>query len=260
MDEFEWLSIVGALALFFAILVLTEVGRRIGLRTLADDQKGGLAGTSALEAGVFGLLGLLVGFTFAGAAERFDTRRELIVEETTAIETAYLRLDVLPAAERPELQSLFRQYLDSRLETYRRLPDLAAVRLELARSEQLQGEIWKEAIAKTHMQGEPTSSAIVLLPALNQMIDVTTKRTLATHIHPPVIIFVMLVGLALTGALLAGYAMAGRKHRSLLHVIGFAVTTTLAVFVIVNMEYPRAGVIRVDAFDSALMELRNRIK
>jgi hypothetical protein len=141
-----------------------------------------------------------------------------------------------------------------------RNPDIAAARLELARSEKLQEEIWKEAIAKTHMQGEPTSSAIVLLPALNQMIDVTTKRTMATRMHPPVIVFVMLVGLALMGALLAGYGMAGRKTRSLLHVLGFAVSMTFAVFVIVNMEYPRYGLIRVSTFDSALMDLRNRMK
>jgi len=43
------------------------------------------------------VLGLLIAFTFSGANRRFDARRQLIVEETNNIGTAYLRLDVLPA-------------------------------------------------------------------------------------------------------------------------------------------------------------------
>jgi hypothetical protein len=257
--NFELFTVVGTLGLFLGMVALTEIGRRIALRKLADDHEGALAGTGALEGGIFALLGLLIGFTFAGAADRFDERRHLIVEETTAIETAFLRLDVLPAAARPELQDLFRHYLDSRLESYRRLPDVEAAEAELARSEKLQEKIWTEAIAKTHAEGEPTSSAIVLLPALNQMIDITTKRTMATHMHPPKVIYVMLFGLALIGALMAGYGMAGRKARSWLHILSFTASTTLAVFVIMNMEYPRLGVIRVSAFDKALMDLRSRM-
>ena len=62
---------------------------------------------------------LLVAFTFSGAAARFDTRRQLIVEETNAIGTASLRLDLLPAAVQPPLRAHFRQYVAARLEVYR---------------------------------------------------------------------------------------------------------------------------------------------
>src|SRR5262249_60927607 len=82
-----------------------------------------------------------------GAGPRLDTRRELIVEETNAIGTAYLRLDLLPAAAQPALRENFRRYLDSRIETYRKLPDIAAAREELKRSVALQGEIWNQAVA-----------------------------------------------------------------------------------------------------------------
>ena len=100
-----------------------------------------------MDGAVFALLGLLVAFTFSGAASRFDARRHLIVEETNAIGTAYLRLDLLPASAQPALRDLFRRYLDSRLEVYRKLPDLDAAKAELARSTQLQGEIWSQAVA-----------------------------------------------------------------------------------------------------------------
>ena len=83
------------MALFLGMLVL-EVGWRIGARRLAEDPNGADAGVGAVEGAVFALLGLLIAFTFSEAASRFDTRRQLIVEETNDIGTAYLRLDLLP--------------------------------------------------------------------------------------------------------------------------------------------------------------------
>ncbi len=71
---------------------------------MAEDPAGALAGIGAVEGAVFGLVGLLIAFTFSGAGTRFDTRRQLVVEETNAIGTAYLRLDLLPAALQPALR------------------------------------------------------------------------------------------------------------------------------------------------------------
>jgi hypothetical protein len=98
------------------------------------------------------------------------------------------------------------------------------------------------------------------LSALNQMIDITTTRTMAAQTHPPLIIFAMLGGLALVSALLAGYGMAGGTTQSWLHILGFAVTIGATVYVICDIEFPRAGLIRVDAFDQALVELRQSMR
>ena len=72
-------------------------------------------GTSTIQAAVFALLGLLLGFTFANGISHLDQRRQLIVQESNAIGTAYLLLDLLPANQQQEMRHLFRQYLDSRL-------------------------------------------------------------------------------------------------------------------------------------------------
>ena len=248
-----------AVTLFLGILLLLEVGRRIGVRRMANDAAGALAGTGAVEGAVFGLLGLLIAFTFSGAAARFDTRRQLIVEETNAIGTAYLRLDLLPADLQPPLRESFRRYVDTRLEVYRKLPDLAAVKAELISVSALQGEIWSQAV--TACRGAASQPAtMLLLPALNEMIDITTTRTMAAQTHPPMVIFVMLGGLALISALLAGYGMAGSTTRSWLHMLGFAAIMAVTVYVILDIEFPRLGLIRVDAFDQALRELRQSMK
>src|SRR5688572_24887862 len=241
--------------LFAGMVLLIEIGRRIATRRLAEDPEGARQGLAIVEGAVFSLLGLLIAFTFSGAATRFDGRRHLIVEEANHIGTAWLRIDILPASAQPALRELFRQYLDSRLETYRKLPDLTAAKAELARSLKLQGDIWSNAITACRDSGSQPAH-MLLLPALNPMFDIVTTRTELAQIHPPVIIFMMIAALALAAALLAGYGMAGGKTRSWIHIVVFAAVMALAVYVIVDIEYPRLGWIRVDAADRVLLELR----
>jgi hypothetical protein len=254
--DYTWITSLLTLALFAGMLALLEIGRRIGVHRLAVDPDGAQAGTGAIDGAVFALLGLLVAFTFSGAATRFDERRTLIVQEANDIGTAWLRVDLLPAAAQPALRDLFRRYVDSRLEVYRKGPDPDAVQAALARSGKLQSEIWNGAVAASRMEGASPAAAMLLLPALNQMIDITTTRTMATKLHPPVAIFAMLFVLALAAALLAGYGMAGSKSRNWIHMVGFAAVMAGAVNIIIDIEYPRLGLIRVDSFDQVLVDVR----
>jgi hypothetical protein len=246
-----------AVSLFIGMVVCLEIGRGFGKRKLAKDPQGGMSGFGVAEGAVFGLYGLLVAFTFSGAGTRFDTRRELIAEEANAIGTAYLRLDLLPADSQLALRRLFREYLDSRLEVYRRLPDIDAVRAELSKCARLQVEVWAQAVAATRLPGGHPEAGKLLLPALNTMIDITTTRTMAARMHPPRIIFWLLFVLALVCSLLAGFEMASSKQRSWLHIMAFAAITVISVYVILDIEYPRTGFIRVDAYDAVLRELRD---
>jgi len=245
-----------AVSMFLGMVLLLEVGRRIGARRLAKDPEGARVGLGALEAGVFGLLGLLIAFTFSGAASRFDARRQMVIQETNNIGTAYLRLDLLPTEAQAPLREYFRRYVDARIAIYGKLPDIDAAKEELVKANNLQREIWRQALAAARAPGAPTAAMAQLLPAINAMIDITTTQTWATQMHPPAIIFVMLYALALAGSLLAGSAMAASKSRSLLHMIGYPFVLAVAVYVIIDIEFPRLGFIRVDAFDQALVELR----
>jgi hypothetical protein len=242
--------------LFLGMLLFLEIGRRIAVRRMKEDSGTAGEGVGAVDGAVFALLGLLIAFTFSGASSRFDTRRQLIVEETNHVGTAYLRLDLLPAELQPALRESFRRYLDARIEVYRKLPDIVAAKESLAKANELQKQIWRQAVAASRAEGAAPTASVLLLPALNAMIDITTTRTMATLMHPPVVVFAMLFGLALAASLLAGYGMTGSKVRSWLHMLGFALVVAVAVYVILDIEYPRLGLIRVDAFDQALVDLR----
>jgi hypothetical protein len=249
------LSAVVSLSLFTGMLLLLVQGHRFGRRRLLANPEGAAEGAGPLDGAVFALLGLLIAFTFSGAASRFDGRRQLIVEEANDIGTAWLRIDLLPDAAQPAMRDLFRRYLDSRLETYRRLPDVAAAEAELARTAALQGEIWSLAVTSCRAKGDTAGSAL-FLGALNAMFDVVTTRTAASRLHPPTIVFGLLVALALACAFLAGFGMASRVRPDLLRLVAFSGIMALCVYVILDLEYPRAGLIRIDAFDSVLVELR----
>jgi hypothetical protein len=231
-----------------------EIGRRLATWRTGKAPAGMAAGAGAGTA-IFGLMGLLIAFTFSAADSRFDQRRQLIVQEVNAIGTAYLRLEILPARSQPHLRKLFREYVDARIDSYRQVPDIDLENTRSARVASLQREIWAEAVAAS---GEASSPAVMtlILQSLNEMVDITTTRSAATRMHAPSIILVMLGLLVLTCAMLAGHDMAASPKRSWSHIFGFAILMTLAVYVILDLEYPRVGLIRVDPLDRMLVDLR----
>lgn len=83
---------------------------------------------------------------------------------------------------------------------------------------------------------------------------------MANLLHPPFVIYLMLFGVALISALLAGYGMAGGHSRNWLHMVGFALVLAAAVYVTLDLEFPRRGLIRVDDFDQALVDLRSGMR
>jgi hypothetical protein len=245
-----------ALVVFSGTVACLDIGFRLGSRSWV-----GVApkGTGSIQAAVFALLGLLLGFSFAGGISRLEYRRQLIVEEANNIGTAYLRLDLLHPADRIELQGMFREYLDARLRAYERITGIDDANAEFARAARMQQLIWSQAVAAT--RAAPTQTpALLLLPAINSMIDVTTARTVALSTHLPALIFGLLVLVAFLSALLAGYSMSRRRVRSWLHMLVYALVTAITIYAVLDLDYPRAGLIRIDTADAALKQLRESIR
>ena len=97
------------------------------------------------------------------------------------------------------------------------------------------------------------------MPALNQMFDIATVRVVATQIDPPLIVYEMLIALALASAMLAGYQSA-REDYDWVHKVGFAGIVAFTVYVILDIEYPRLGWVRLDAIDQVLVNVRAGMK
>jgi hypothetical protein len=247
--------------LIAAILLLMETGRWFGVRRRRRNPEGS-TGCGGVEAAVFGLMGLLIAFTFYGAESRFETRRGMIVEEANAIGAAYHRIDLLPSNTQPQLREEFRKYIHSRLAIYQKIPDWEAVdamNAEIRQSTALQKEIWRQAIDATRL-GDSTVQALVV-PAIDRMVDIATIQTVAFQSHPPAAVWGMLALTLLASCVLAGYSMSGAGVRNWIHILSFALLFSAVVYVNVDFEYPRMwGFIRINDMDKLLVQTLENMK
>jgi len=258
MDFQIYIIVFYTACLLIGMIFCLEMGRHVGNLKGTSDANTPLIGSTAIENAVFALFGLLMAFTFSGAATRFEARRHLVVEEANNISTAWSRLDILPAAAQPSLRNHFRSYLDKRLEAYSSLPDLSVAKSALEQSEQIQSVIWTEAVAACHEKGDPATTSLVLA-SFNDVFDIATTRATATQAHPPLIIYQLLFALGLSSAFLAGCGMSKGQKRSWIHIVGFALIISGSAYVTLELEFPRLGLIRVDGADFLLIELQEKI-
>ena len=248
-----------SVALFLVMLACLEAGFRVGRRESHKHSALAYEGIGVLEAAVFALLGLLLAFSFSGGMERLNSRRQLIVEEANAIGTAYLRVDLLPDKDQPEVRELFKRYVDARLKIYDNLRDSEALERNLADAGRLQNEIWTKCLTASR-DDATQNSARLLLPALNAMIDVTTARRIALNTHIPTLILTLLISMTMLSGLLAGYAMSKRENRSWFHIYLYAAMVAITLYTVVDLDHPRLGLINVGAADLALKEVRAGMK
>jgi hypothetical protein len=251
--------LLASILFFVGMWISLEVGWQFGVNRRSKESEGERNSLGIIEGALFAMFGLVLAFSFSGAASRFNEKRMLIAEEVNTIETAYLRVQLLSPVAQPELRDLFREYVDSRVATYRKLPDMMAAEKEMSRYKELQHEIWTKSVAASLRHDSHPDAGKLLLPALNNMIDISTTRTMALRIHPPRVIFVLLFALGLICSVLAGYRIASGHHRSWVHIVGFTAMTVIIVFVILDVEYPRAGLIRIESPDQLLLNVRDRL-
>jgi len=244
---------VTAFLLFPLMIVMVLLGRR--LRGRHSD----VAISAPTEGAVFALFGLLLAFTFSGAVARFDDHRKLIVEEANDIGTAYLRLDLLPAAAQPELRQDFREYAAVREHRFDEIPDSPQSVDAAEKTERLQGEIWSRSVAAASLPGANVDATKLLLPALNAMIDITATRRNAFNMHPPAIVFFLLYVFSAACAYMAGFSMETGKHHWL-YTLSLALTVTLTVYATLEVEYPRRGLIRLTTQDEVFTQLIHSMK
>jgi len=232
-----------------------EMGYRLGKKE-RDSASGG---STAVESAIFGILGLILAFTFTGALSRFDQRRLLTLKEANAIGTAYLRLDLLPSETQVELRPLYQEYLRQRIDLYQNFAETDRAEALLKSTEKLQNQIWQISSQAVLIERNPGITSLVL-GAINEMIDITNDRLQATRMHPPTIIYYFMYSLALFASFFVGYGMSQQGKRSAYHVILFCATFSATIYITLDLEYPRRGFIQIQAGDQLLLELLENMK
>jgi len=262
---FGFFSLAVAVAFFASSLILLNIGRNLGVRYLGKEGTGSMSGLSTVEGAIFGLMGLLLAFTFSGALQRFDERRQLILQEANAVSTAYDRLALLgPDAGR--LQAAFKDYTKARIDLYT-MPEGFSLSQraevwppqQLAKIDQAKTRLWDAAVAECPPSGYRVTCSLVL-PTLSNAFEVARLRSAAVERHPPQIVYIMLFCLGLGGSLLAGFGMAAAAARSWVHMVIFSGALAVTLYVVADLEFPRLGLIRLERFDHFLVNAYEAMK
>ncbi len=257
--RFVVLSIGLAIGLFLAMLLVLEIGRRIGVERAHTRGSKARAGVGVVDGAVYSVLALLVGFMFSGAANRFDQRRFLVGEIANSAGRSWKRIDMLPDDQRTSVRAGLRRYMDE-LIAYYAAPITTTAQLRLpAPLSQAEDSVWARSVAACKAPGGELAR-MLLLPALNDTFDAVERERVARRVHPPPLIFVMFGIAALATALFAGYGMASGPARNWMFTIGIAAVVSVAAYVILELEFPRLGLVRVSGIDQVLVEAREAMK
>jgi hypothetical protein len=248
------IPIVGVFLAFAIVsLVAFEIGYRVGVwwqRRTPDEKEGP---TGMLVGSLFALLAFLLAVTMGMASDRFDTRRNLVLQEANAIGTTYLRAGYLPAPYADEMRELLREYVPLRIN----IADRAEFQANQARSTEIQGEMW--AMTEEMARATPESEVLGLfITTLNDTIDLQASRVTAivTARVPETILLLLFFGEALTMAMV-GYSAGLTRRRSVLTALVLVLVLGAVLTIVVDLDRPRDGFLQVS--QQPLIDLADQI-
>jgi hypothetical protein len=235
--------------LYFAVvfplsLLAVWIGYRYASRDPADDEKSGWA-FGLTQGAIFGLIVLVLGFSFSSAASKFEARRDLVVSETDAIRTAYLRAGFLPGAKAARFRALLIDYTSNRLQTYADVGDARAERRSLGNGDRLQRQLWDMATLTARLE---TRSPFVadLTRSVIDITDVSEQQEAALSNHVPRTVIGIVLLSTIIGAVLLGLTFGYAKSPNVLLAVLFCLLFSATVFTIIDLDHPQGGFVAVD--------------
>ena len=210
-----------------------------------------------LEGSLLGLMGLMLAFSFSMAASKFENRRVIIVDEANNIATAMRNSFLYPDSVRNLFLGDFKQYVEARINYYDAVNDPVLISAALEKSNHYSMRILRLAMqqAKNFQNNIRTGQ---MIPAVNRMIESVTTREASRIAKTPSLILIMLLLLIFSTTFLVGYGNKAKKINFIM-VTGFALMTTLTVYVIIELDRPRKGVINLDEAEKNITELRKQV-
>ncbi len=245
-----------SLALMVLMAIAAEFGYLSAKRTRPGSEKFEKTDITLILGAVLTLLSLMLGFTYSMSQGRYETRRQLVIQEANAIGTAYLRAKTVPEPWNSEIQDLLRQYAALRVEmTGMKNPTPEWVRELDTRSKKLHDAMWSRAAALARERPNPIVP--IFLQSLNETIDLHGKRLAAFRSHVPVSIYLLLFGISVVAIGLLGYYSGTRQRRTWNLNLTFALLVAAVMWMILDLDNPVRGTIR--SSQQSLIELQRDI-
>jgi hypothetical protein len=206
-----------------------------------------------------GLFFFLLAFTFGMSGSRYDTRRKVVVEEANIIGTAILRADLYNPEERVLFRNDFKEYVEARIAYSEAKADVKKILAANEKAQAISAKLWERA---TRLSADQTNydATLLMIPALNSMIDITTTRISGEKAKVPESILWMLFVLACISSFLSGYTATSKGNLDWLVEIGFCLLVSLVVMFTLDLDRPRRGFVTLDTPNQTIIDLRNQFK
>ena len=227
------------------LLGLAHAGYRSGFTFRRKNPEAAENHRGSVQGAVLGLLGLLLGFSFAMAVGRYDTRRSLIVAEANSIGTTWLRADFLPDPHKKDVKEILRRYTALKLEEFKSADDadiVSRIRNEVAR---VHHSLWTHADAATMENPSPVTVSFVT--SLNDTIDLDASRKAAISNHVPGVVWLLLLVVACCGAWASGYGSGTGGLRSTFNQYVFPILIGIVITLIADIDRPTKGLIGMNS-------------
>lgn len=239
-------SVAIAVALFITIIIFNEIGFRSGRFIQSHTDSDVKVLTGSIQASILGLLALLLGFTFSMSMQRYDNRSMALIDEANAIGTAVLRVQLLPEKYRKDASELFQEYVNLRVS----IGKLDLTKLEErndynTRISDLQSALWSLAISATNDDPRPVTTG-AFVKSLNDVIDSQGKRNALLQMHVPEVVLVLLFIVFISSGGIMGYSAGLSGKRVIAPIILVSLLITLIVFIIIDLDRPKRGLIQVN--------------
>ncbi len=246
-------SVVIAVALFLLILLANEISYRIGRRAAATADEGISTQTNAIQAGILGLLALLLGFSFNMALQRYDARSAAVIEEANAIGTAWLRTALLSEDDARVVGGLLSDYVDLRLKASKVDMASTAERDEVIKAtQQLQTTLW-HVVTESSIADLPPARVSLLVQSLNQVFDAYGSRQAQLDKHVPEVVLMLLFVIFIISGSILGVAAGLAGGRPFTATVSLAALIVLVIFIVIDLDRPRRGLIQVDQSSMAAL-------
>ncbi len=242
------------IALLICILLFYFVGVKISNYKKQHTPGAKAEGIGPLEGALLGLLSLLLSFTFGISSSRYDARRSQIVQEANNISTVILRSDMYPDTVRDRLRRDLEKYVETRIAYYDATEDTVINKL-YANAGKLAASIWEQA-----MFSKKKSPDFVrdnqMIPAINAMMDSVTNRDASRLAKVPDAIIYLLISLTILGGFIVGYSKKEKKNDWIILAL-YSLMTVMTIYVILDLDRPRRGMIQTAVPHQKIDELRN---
>src|SRR6187399_1684382 len=244
--------------IFFLIMLFNWLGFKFKKRQLEKYPGRVPENLGSVEGSMLGAMALLLGFTFSIAISKFETRRQITVDESNEISTALLRSDMYPDSVRNPLRADFKEYIETRITYYAVGDDEKKIKQELIKAGEISDRIWKRVAFQAQ---NPNNIAITaqMIPAVNDMIDIVTTRDAGRISRVPRLVLLVLLGLVLISSFVLGSDYNGKKRNKIL-IFSYAIAMTLTLDLITELDRPREGLINLNAVEQKMIDLRELAK